>query len=75
MSQQIVVSLFTNIPLKKTVNIILKRIYTDKEMTTTFTKRSLKKLILDNCQKQPSLNGKMYEQTDGVSMGGSLGRV
>ena len=38
-----VVSLFTNVPLKKTVDIILKRIYTDKEITTTLTKRSLKK--------------------------------
>ena len=43
------VSLFTNVPLKKTVDIILKRIYTGKEITPT--KRSLKKLILDTCQK------------------------
>ena len=71
-----VVSLFTNVPLKKTVDIILKRIYTGKEITTTLTKRSLKKLILDTCQKTAlSFNGKMYEQTDGVSMGGSLGPV
>ena len=71
-----VVSLFTNVPLKKTVDIILKRIYTGKEITTTLTKRSLKKLISDTCQKTAfSFNGKMYEQTDGVSMGGSLGPV
>ena len=58
-----VVSLFTNVPLKKTVDIILKRIYTGKEITTTLTKRSLKKLILDTCQKTVfSFNGKMYEQ-------------
>ena len=71
-----VVSLFTNVPLKKTVDIILKRIYTGKEITTTLTKRSLKKLILDTSQKTAfSFNGKIYEQTDGVSMGGSLGPV
>ena len=71
-----VVSLFTNVPLKKTVDIILKRIYTSQQITTTLTKRSLKKLILDTCQKTAfSFNGKMYEQTDGVSMGGSLGPV
>ena len=70
------VSLFTNVPLKKTVDIILKRTYTGKEMTTTLTKRSLMKLILDTCQKTAFLfNGKIYEQTDGVSMGGSLGPV
>ena len=69
-----VVSLFTNVPLKKTVDIILKRIYTDKEIITTLTKRSLLKLILDTCQKTAfSFNGKLYKQTDGVSMGGSLG--
>ena len=44
------VSLFTNVPLKKIVDIILKHIYTGKE-TTTLTKRSLKKLILETCQK------------------------
>ena len=39
-------------------------------------KRSLKKLISDTCQKTAfSFNGEMYEQTDGVSMGGSLGPV
>ena len=55
-----VISLFTNVPLKKTVDIILKLIYTDKEITTTLTKRSLKKLILDTCQKTAfSFNGKM----------------
>ena len=65
--------LFLLAPLKKTVGIILKRLYTDKEITTTLTKRSLKKLILDTCQKAAfSFDGKMYEQIDGVSMGLSL---
>ena len=61
-----VVSLFTNVHLKKTVNIMLKRIYNNKEISTTLSKCSLKKLILDACQKP---------QIDGVSMGGSLGPV
>ena len=46
-----VVSLFTNVPLKKTVNIILKRIYNEKQITTPLSKRSLKKLNLDTRQK------------------------
>ena len=55
-----VVYLFTNVPLKKTVDIFLKRIYTDKEITTALTERYLKKLILDTCQKTAfSFNGKM----------------
>ena len=40
------------------------------------SKRSLKKLILDTCQKMAlSFNDKLYEQIDRVSMGGSLGPV
>ena len=46
-----VVSLFTNVPLRKTVNIILKRVYNEKLINTSLSKRSLKKLILDICQK------------------------
>ena len=37
-------------------------------------KATLKKLLLDTCTKTAFLfNGQLYEQTDGVSMGGSLG--
>ena len=71
-----VVSLFTNVPLKRTVNIILKRIYKDKLINTTISKRTLKKLILDTCQKTAfRFNNVIYEQNDGVSMGASLGPV
>ena len=71
-----VVSLFTNIPLCKTVNISLKRVYSEKLINTSLSKCSLKKLTLDTCQKMVlSFNNKLYEQVDGVSMGGSLGPV
>ena len=70
-----VVSLFTNVPLRKTGTIILKRVYSEK-LINTLSKRSLKKLILDTCQKMAlSFNDKLYEQIDRVSMGGSLGPV
>ena len=70
------VSLFTNVPLKHTIDIILKRIYDDNVIQTTLTKRTLKKLILDSCQKTIfSFNNKYYKQMDGVSMGSSLGPV
>ena len=48
-----VTSLFTNIPLRKTVNFILKRTYKDKRMTTSLNKCTLKKLVLDACTKTP----------------------
>ena len=71
-----VVSLFTNIPLCKTVNISLKRVYSEKLINTSLSKCSLKKLTLDTCQKMVlSFNNKLYEQVDGVSMGGALGPV
>ena len=71
-----VVSLSTNVPLTKTVNIILERVYTEKLINTKLFKRSLKKLILDSCNKTAfSFNNKIYEQIDGVSMDSSLGPV
>ena len=68
-----VVSLFTNVPLCKTVDIILKQVYSEK-LINTLSKHSFKKLILDTCQKTAlSFNNKLYEQIEGVSMRESLG--
>ena len=69
-------SLFTNVPLNKTIQVILNRVYTEKLIPTTLKKRILKKLILDTCSKTAFLcGGTIYEQKDGVSMGASLGPV
>ena len=71
-----VTSLFTNVPLTKTINVILDRIYNHKLLETRLKKRTLKKLILDTCQKTIfSANGQLYQQIDGVSMGACLGPV
>ena len=68
-------SLFTNVPISKTINIILKRIYDDKLISTNLRKRTLKKRILNTCTKTAfTFNNKLYEQRDGVSMGSSLGQ-
>ena len=42
-------SFFTNVTLRKNVNIILKRVYSDKLIQTNLKKQSLKKLLLDSC--------------------------
>ena len=69
-------SLFTNVPLEKTIKVIMNRIYTEKKISTTLKQRTLKKLIKDTCSKTAfMLDGIIYEQTDGVSMGASLGPV
>ena len=57
------------VTLHKPVNIILKRVCHEKLINTSLSKRSLKKLILDTCQKTALLfNNKLYEQIDGVWM-------
>ena len=55
-------SLFPNVPNKPTVDLILKRIYTDKLVSTNLKKRALKNLILDTCTKTAfSFNNKLYQ--------------
>ena len=69
-------SLFTNVPIKKTIDVITTQIYNDHSISTNLKKRSLKKLILDTCTKTAFLfNNIIYEQKDGVSMGYVLGPV
>ena len=67
-------SLFTNVPLQRTININLDRVYNDKLIVTQLKKRTLKKLIKETCSKTVfSANNKLYQQIDGVSMCSSLG--
>ena len=67
-------SLFTNVPLEETIEIILNRVYNEKKISATPMKRSLKKLLLDACTKTTfPFNKKLYEQINGVSMGSPLG--
>ena len=55
-------SLFTNVPLSKTLDVILDRVYNQRLITTKLKKRTLKKLILDTCTKTVFLaNGKILE--------------
>ncbi|XP_066931458.1 uncharacterized protein [Clytia hemisphaerica] len=71
-----VTSLFTNVPLSKTINIIIDRIYNKNLLQTKISKNTLRKLIQDTCKKTVfSANNILYEQLDGVSMGSSLGPV
>ena len=62
-------------PLERTLKIIERRIYDEKELPTTLKKSTLRKLIRDTCKTILNCNDTYYEQIDGVSMGGSLGPV
>ena len=69
-------SLFTSVPIQKTINKILDRVYNKKLINTNLKKRTTKNLLLDFCTKTPfSFDNVLYEKCDGVSMDSSLGLV
>ena len=71
-----VASLFSNVPLDYTIDVILRKIYTDKLIKTKIKKLQFKEL-LELCTKHLhfSFNGEMFRQIDGVAMGSPLGPV
>ena len=67
-------NLFTNVPLDKTIEIILKKVYDEKVIKTTIHKPIMKELLY-LCTKHVHFmfNGEIYIQCDGVAMGSPLG--
>ena len=71
-----VTSLFTNVPLDKTIEIILKRVYEKKEIMTTIPMREMKELLyLSTKNVHFSFNNEIYMQNDAVAMVSPLGTV
>ena len=59
-------SLFTNVPLETTVDIIFRRIYTNHELTTLLTKKEMKELLLlCTMNIHFTFNGQICIQVDG----------
>ena len=71
-----VVSLFTNVPLDETIDIIIKRIYDKKEINTDIPKKEMRELLY-LCTKNAHFtpNNKTYLQVDGVAMASLLSPV
>ena len=70
------VSLFTNVPLEYTINIILDKVYNKRLIKTKLKRSELKKLLwLCTSELHFSFNRKIYRQVEGVSMGSPLGPV
>ena len=69
-------SLFTNVPLQKTIDLILKCIDENKEINPSISKKDMKDMLV-LCTKNVhfSMNGGIYLQIDGVAMGCPLGSV
>ena len=71
-----VTSLFTNIPLTETTNIIVNNICEDHLSTFGLDRLNLAKLLeLATVNGIFTFDGKLYNQIDGVAMGSSLGPV
>ena len=63
-------TLFTNVPVKKTINIILDRFYNQKLINTNLQKRTIKKLLLDFYTKAAfSFGNVLCTQCDSLLMG------
>ena len=71
-----VVSLFTNVPLDQTIDIILRKVYDEKKIDTKIKRKDMKRLLL-LCTKGVafSFNGDLYTQVEGVMMGSPLGAL
>ena len=67
-------SLFTNVPLEETIDIILNKIYDQKKIETNIS-QNVMKYLLYLCTKHVrfTYDGKTYIQIDGVAMGSPLG--
>ena len=69
-------SLFTNVPLEKTIDIIIRKIYQEKKINTNIPKEHMRTLLY-LCTKHVhfSYEGILYMQVNGVAMGSPLGPV
>ena len=70
-----VISLFTNIPLDLVIDIVLQKIYSNKEMTLFhgLTKAQFKKLLTWTTKTTTfQFSKQYYKQTNGVAMGSPL---
>ena len=69
-------SLFTNVPLQDTIDIILQRVYDENEVATTIPRNDMKSLLyLCTSKSCFFFNNTLYEQIDGISMSSPLGPV
>ena len=67
-------SLYTNVPLKETINIVADYVYSkDSVCTPPITKYVFRKLLTLVTEGNFMFNGELYKQVDGLAMGGPLG--
>ena len=71
-----VTSLFLMVPLYYTIDLVLKRVYDDKDIQTKISRTKMRKLLL-LCTKSVhfTFQNEIYQQRDGVAMGSPPGPV
>ena len=63
-------SLFTNIPLNETINIIIEKLFSENQTIDNLNKDHLKCLLtLATKESYFLFDGELYQQVDGVAMG------
>ena len=69
-------SLFTNVPLFETIEIVLELLFQNTTHVNGFNRKQFKQLLLLACTNNIFLfNGKLYLQKEGVAMGGCLSPI
>ena len=71
-----VTSLFTNVPVERTIDIILHYVYNNSDLAAPKLPVSILKALLSACTMEVPFrcpSGKLYYQIDGVAMGSPLG--
>ena len=69
-------SLFTNVPLNESVEIIINQVYNHDCLSSLTIPSHVRRKLLEVCKSETpfrSQNGSLYQQIDGVSMGSPLG--
>lgn len=66
-------SLFTNIPIEETINIVCDKLFKNQNKFENFTKKEFEKLLrIATSESHFIFNEKFYDQIDGVAMGSPL---
>ena len=69
-------SLFTNIPLQETIDICLDKLFQNCNKIQNLSRRQLTKLLNIALKENHFMfENRIYDQTDGVAMGSSLGPI
>ena len=69
-------SLFTNVPVKETIQIILDKLFCGQQFVNGLCKADMRSLLeIASLESFFVFNGAIYEQMDGVAMGSPIGPV